>query len=75
MVRISRHFARSWTQSTGTPPLECSVCFDELPVCVHVRMCVDVCGYESLCCERRRLGDDEIAVTVVLDENEGEVFV
>ena len=41
----ARRFARSWTQNAGMPPLECSVRFDELPVCVRVRMRVGVCGY------------------------------
>jgi hypothetical protein len=33
----------------GYPPLECSVRFDELPVCVRVRMCVGVFGYAVTC--------------------------
>jgi hypothetical protein len=51
MVRIYRCFATSWTRTAGIPPLECSVHFDELPVCVrdsahaYVRGRVRVCGY------------------------------
>ena len=33
------------TVCRDNPPLECSVCLNELPVCVRVRMRVGVCGY------------------------------
>jgi len=49
MVRIYRFFATSWTQTAGIPPLECSVCFDEMPVCVCMHMCVGVCRYAGTC--------------------------
>jgi len=51
MVRISRRFAPSVVDKVcrDNPPLECTVCFDELPVCVRWRMRVGVCGHVCAC--------------------------
>ena len=38
------------TEFAGTiPPLVCSVCLNELQVCVRLRMRVGVCGYACAC--------------------------
>jgi len=40
------------TDCRDTPPRMISVRFDELPVCVRVRMRVGVCGYAGTCARR-----------------------
>ena len=48
MERISRRSSLDKV-CRDNPPLECSVCLDELQVCVRMRMRVGVCGYACVC--------------------------
>jgi hypothetical protein len=48
MVRISRRFTLDKV-CRDNPLLQCSVCLNELQVCVRMRMRVGVCGYACAC--------------------------
>jgi len=47
-VRISGRFTLGEV-CRDNPLLQCSVCLNELQVCVRMRMRVGVCGYASAC--------------------------